>query len=265
MLRKQEEEVRNVLYDMVGKSRAIKRQAGREAAKINNDALAFAERNREIVELPEGLETNLTLKRKRGARTDDDVIEEAMEIHGQGITLMASLRYVGVPYTTWHRWHKRDHCHAKERYEFAHHCHMEAMSDKSLQLIEQLIAQRKGAKRKLRERLAQWHKAHQDFDDEHDKRSEKDAATRGPAPRYKGPPEPSYDGPEDWELAAAREQLKTWQLHMAAGIDRFKKKEQIDHNHTVNQSILHTIDVKNIKPEEALATYHKLIEGKLSK
>ena len=250
---------------MVGKSRAIKRQAGREVAKINNDALAFAERNREIVELPEGLETNLTLKRKRGARTDDDVIEEAMEIHGQGITLMASLRYVGVPYTTWHRWHKRDHCHAKERYEFAHHCHMEAMSDKSLQLIEQLIAQRKGAKRKLRERLAQWHKAHQDFDDEHDKWSEKDAATRGPAPRYKGPPEPSYDGPEDWELAAAREQLKTWQLHMAAGIDRFKKKEQIDHNHTVNQSILHTIDVKNIKPEEALATYHKLIEGKLSK
>ena len=125
---------------------AKQREAGRAVAKINNDALAVAERNREIVELPEGLETNLTLKRKRGARTDDDVIEEAMEIHGQGITLMASLRYVGVPYTTWHRWHKRDHCHAKERYEFAHHCHMEAMSDKSLQLIEQLIAQRKGAK-----------------------------------------------------------------------------------------------------------------------
>ena len=63
MLRKQEEKVRNVLYDIVGKSRAIKRQAGREAAKINNDALAFAERNREVVELPEGLETNLTMKR----------------------------------------------------------------------------------------------------------------------------------------------------------------------------------------------------------
>ena len=63
MLRKQEEKVRNVLYDIVGKSRAIKRQAGREAAKINNDALAFAERNREVVELPEGLETNLTKNR----------------------------------------------------------------------------------------------------------------------------------------------------------------------------------------------------------
>ncbi len=63
MLRKQEEKIRNVLYDIVGKSRAIKRQAGREAAKINNDALAFAERNREVVELPEGLETNLTKNR----------------------------------------------------------------------------------------------------------------------------------------------------------------------------------------------------------
>jgi hypothetical protein len=49
--------------ELVGKSRAIKRQAGREAAKINNDALAFAERNREVVELPEGLETNLTMNR----------------------------------------------------------------------------------------------------------------------------------------------------------------------------------------------------------
>ena len=121
---------------MVGKTRAFKRQAGREVAKINNDALAFAERNREITELPEGLETNLTMKRKRGARTDDDVIEEANEIHAQGITLMASLRYVCLPYTTWHKWIKRNHCHTKERYEFAHHCHLEAMVDKSLQVIE---------------------------------------------------------------------------------------------------------------------------------
>lgn len=52
--------------------------SGRAVAKINNDALAFAERNREIVELPEGLETNRTITRKRGARADDDVIQEAM-------------------------------------------------------------------------------------------------------------------------------------------------------------------------------------------
>lgn len=263
MLRKQEEQVQNVLYDMVGKSRAIKRQAGHEVAKINNDALAFAERNREIVELPEGLETNLTLKRKRGARTDDDVIEEAMEIHGQGITLMASLRYVGVPYTTWHRWHKRDHCQAKERYEFAHHCHMEAMADKSLQLIEQLIAQRKDAKQKLSEKLAQWHEAHREHEKEMRKWRAKDKETRGEEPLYDGPPEPSYYGPEDWELAAAREQLKTWQLHMAAGIERFKKKQEHDVNINENRSIIHEINIRSdTTPEEALRAYHKMIEGK---
>jgi hypothetical protein len=120
----------------------------------------FAERNREVVELPEGLETNLTMKRKRGARTDDDLIEEAMEIHAQGITLMASLRYVGLPYTTWHKWIKRDYCNTKERYKFAHHCHLEAMVDKSLRVIEILEAERKDAKQKLRERLAEWHPPH---------------------------------------------------------------------------------------------------------
>ena len=76
---------------------AKQREAGRAVAKINNDALAFAERNREIVELPEGLETNRTMTRKRGARADDDVIQEAMERFAQGITLTASLRYVGLP------------------------------------------------------------------------------------------------------------------------------------------------------------------------
>ena len=106
---------------------AKQREAGRAVAKINNDALAFAERNREIVELPEGLETNRTMTRKRGARADDDVIQEAMEIFAQGITLTASLRYVGLPYATWHKWLKQDHCQSKERYSFALNCHLEAM------------------------------------------------------------------------------------------------------------------------------------------
>jgi hypothetical protein len=93
--------------------------SGRAVAKINNDALAFAERNREIVELPEGLETNRTITRKRGARADDDVIQEAWKYSPQGITLTASLRYVGLPYATWHKWLKQDHCQSKERYSFA--------------------------------------------------------------------------------------------------------------------------------------------------
>ncbi len=244
---------------------AKQREAGRAVAKINNDALAVAERNREIVELPPGLETNLTMKRKRGARTDDDVIEEAMEIHAQGITLMASLRYVGLPYTTWHKWIKRDHCHTKERYECAHHCHLEAMVDKSLQVIEILEAERKDAKQKLRERLAEWHAAHREHERAMRKWRRSDEKTRGDEPMYEGPSEPTYDGPGDWELASAREKIKTWQLHITAGIERFKKREQHDHMHMGGRSILDTIDVKSIKPGEALETYHKLIDGKIGR
>jgi hypothetical protein len=56
----------------------------------------------------------------------------------------------------------------------------------------------------------------------------------GKEPVYEGPFEPSYDGPEDWELAAAREKLKTWHLHISAGIDRFKKKEQVDTHQSID-------------------------------
>ena len=137
------------------------REAGRAVAKINNDALAFAERNREIVELPPGLETNLTMKRKRGARTDADVIDEICEMYAQGITITATLRYVGLPYATWHKWRQENHCHAEEYHAFAHTCHLHAIADKILHMFELLEAQRKAAKKKLREELAVWHAAHE--------------------------------------------------------------------------------------------------------
>jgi hypothetical protein len=53
------------------------------------DVFAFADRNREIVELPPGLENGWTLKRKRGARADTDCIDEICEIVAQGITATA--------------------------------------------------------------------------------------------------------------------------------------------------------------------------------
>lgn len=52
-------------------------------------ALAFVDRNREIVELPAGLENGQTRKRLRGARTDSDCIDEICEIVAQGITATA--------------------------------------------------------------------------------------------------------------------------------------------------------------------------------
>ncbi|MGZ5096137.1 MAG: hypothetical protein ACXWCH_33935 [Burkholderiales bacterium] len=53
------------------------------------DLLAFVDRNREIVELPPGLENGQTRKRLRGARTDSDCIDEICEIVAQGITATA--------------------------------------------------------------------------------------------------------------------------------------------------------------------------------
>jgi DNA-binding transcriptional LysR family regulator len=44
------------------------------------NVLAFADRNREIVELPEGLETGYTKRRKRGDRSDRDCIDEICEL-----------------------------------------------------------------------------------------------------------------------------------------------------------------------------------------
>jgi hypothetical protein len=92
-----------------------------------SDVLAFADRNREIEELPADLETKHTANRKRGNRTDRDCIDEICELIAQGITVMASVRYVGVPYATWHKWTKLNHEQAREKYEFAYICHLEVL------------------------------------------------------------------------------------------------------------------------------------------
>ena len=107
--------------------------------------LAFANRNREIVELPPGLETGETMRRKRGARTDDDCIAEICELIAQGITatasvryvgVPASVRYVGVPWATWQKWLKLNHEGAADQFEFAYTSHLEVMADRTLQIYE---------------------------------------------------------------------------------------------------------------------------------
>jgi hypothetical protein len=66
------------------------------------NVLAVYERNREIVELPPGLETGHTNRRKRGARTDEDCINEIGELISRGIIATAATEFVGVPWSTWH-------------------------------------------------------------------------------------------------------------------------------------------------------------------
>ena len=65
------------------------RQARDELVREQADVFAFADRNREIVELPPGLENGWTKRRRRGTRTDTDCINEICEIVAQGITATA--------------------------------------------------------------------------------------------------------------------------------------------------------------------------------
>jgi hypothetical protein len=97
-------------------------------AKEQANVLAFADRNREIVEIPEGLETGETKRRKRGARTDRDCIDEICDLVSQGITATASARYVVLPWVTWWKWLKINHENAREIYEVAYTAHLEVMA-----------------------------------------------------------------------------------------------------------------------------------------
>jgi hypothetical protein len=93
-------------------SRRASKIGKKELTKLASEqanVLAFADRNREIVELPEGLETGKVKRRKRGARTDRDCIDEICELIAQGATATSSVRYVGVSWATWQKWLKLNH------------------------------------------------------------------------------------------------------------------------------------------------------------
>jgi hypothetical protein len=120
----------------MAKTEHWRKTASREVTRQQTDVLAFADRNREIVELPEGLETGHTQRRKRGARTDRDCIEEICELIAQGITATAATRHVGVPWATWQKWLKLNHEKARESFEFAYMAHLEAMADATLRIIQ---------------------------------------------------------------------------------------------------------------------------------
>jgi hypothetical protein len=123
------------------------------------DTLAFADRNREIVELPAGLESGKTMRRKRGARTDADCIYEICELISRGITATATTEFVAVPWSTWHAWLRKNHEHARELFDFAYTCHLEAMADKTLMILDQLEERRESEMKKYHAEHCAWRKA----------------------------------------------------------------------------------------------------------
>ena len=95
------------------------------------NVLAVFERNREIVELPEGLANGHVQRRRRGARTDEDCIHEICELVTRGITASAATEFINLPWSTWNAWLRRNHCQAREKYDLAYDFHLEAMADKT--------------------------------------------------------------------------------------------------------------------------------------
>ena len=221
--------------------------AVREIAQERNDVLAFADRNRESVDLPEGLENGYTQRRKRGTRTDLDCINEICELVSQGITANAAVKYVGVPWATWHKWQHLNHCEAARRYEFAYKCHLEAMADKTLQVFERL-------EKKREECLQKYYAEHREW--RNWKPKEHDGEER--------PIEPIYEGPAEWELNLTKEKVRVWHLHLQSGLERFRKRLDATVSSNTTRLAVHEVTIKkDATPEEALRAYQKLIEGKV--
>ena len=161
--------------------------------------------------------------------------------------MQSTLRYIGLPYATWHKWRKENYFNAGKMFDFAHQCHLEAMADKTLQVFLQLEAKRESCMAEFKQKHDEWEK----------QMNERALDARAPV-------EPIYWGPSEWELSSAREKAKMWHTHLQAGLERFRKQQDITHNINSNQSVLHEVVIKKDKfPADALRAYHKLIEGKV--
>lgn len=180
--------------------------AFKELAKEQSDVLAFADQNREIVDLPAGLETGVTARRKRGTRTDLDCINEICEIVAQGITATAAVKYVGVPWATWQKWLKLNHQEARERFDFAYTAHLEVMADRTIQIYEELKAKREAAQQKHGNEMRMW-------------RIQCSKLRKN----QRQPPPPAYEGPSEWELSLAEKQVSVRKWHLASRHEKFKK------------------------------------------
>jgi hypothetical protein len=120
--------------------------------------LAVVDPYREIKEPPEGLETGHVKRRKRGARSDRDRIDEICEIIASGVTAKAACEYVGVSLATWQHWRRNDVENAGKKSDLAYECQLESMSDDIIEIFEQLKKERDSAVKAYRKARKAWQK-----------------------------------------------------------------------------------------------------------
>ena len=208
-----------------------------------SNILAAFERDREIVELPESLVNGHVARRKRGARTDEDCIHEICELISRGILGIVATEFVGVPWSTWHAWIRRNHCRAKELHDLAYEFHLEAMADKIHHVYLELKAKREASMQDYYRRRREWVDSVESL--EKGKRA---------------PIEPVYEGPAEWELKAAEDQVKAWQWHLEMRHDKFKK-QQAEHVVRGEVTVSHELNLKR-DPQMAMREYLKLIDAR---
>jgi hypothetical protein len=214
-----------------------------ELKREQADVLAHFERDREIEELPEGLETAKIRSRRRGARTDADCIYEICELIARGITATAASHFVAVPWSTWQSWLRKNHEHAREIFDFAYMCHLDAMADKTLLILDQLEDRREAA-------LKKYHAAHRAW--------RKTCAKAKSDKRL--PKEPIYEGPTEWDLKMASNKVKARQWHLERRHEKFASTSKQILEQRGEVTISHDLNLRR-DPREAMREYIKLIDA----
>jgi hypothetical protein len=139
---------------------------------------------------------------------------------------------------------KVNHEDAAAQYEFAYTSHLEVMADRTLQIYEELKAQRESE-------MAKFITAHDAWRDKVDSLEKNE----------KPPREPVYRGPTEWELSLAEKRVavRKWQLELRHA--KFQRKHTIES--TQNISVLQEINIRDARtPEEAMKMYTKLIDAR---
>ena len=176
--------------------------ARKDLQREQTNVLAFVDPRREIEELPEGLESGHVRRRKRGARSDSDCIDEICDLIASGITAKAACEYVGVPWATWQYWRRNNVENARGKSDLAYELHLQLLADLTLDIIDQLAEQRDAAKKTYHEAYEAWR-------------------TWKPSEQQKErPPAPTYMGPSELDLRIAEQCVKTRQWHF----ERLQKK-----------------------------------------
>jgi hypothetical protein len=190
--------------DMSGKltRKQLRVIAQKELQREQTNVLAFVDPRREIEELPEGLETGHVKRRKRGARSDSDCIDEICEIISAGITAKAACEYVGVPWATWQYWRRNNVENARGKSDLAYELHLQVIADSTLDILDQFKEQCDAAAKACHEAYKAWQ------------------AWKPSEQQKERPPAPSYRGPSELDFRIAKQRVKTRQWYF----ERLQKK-----------------------------------------